>query len=58
MYKGLHTKYPLGLREIMKLEFSAQTFEKYSNIKFHENPSHGSPVVPRGGQTEGQTLRS
>jgi len=42
----------------MKLEFSGQTFEKYSNIKFHENPSHGSPVVPCGGQTEGQTWRS
>jgi len=24
----------------MKLEFSWQIFEKYSNIKFHENPSH------------------
>jgi len=23
----------------MKLEFSRHTFEKYSNIKFHENPS-------------------
>jgi len=26
----------------MKLEFSRQIFEKYSNIKFHENPSSGS----------------
>jgi hypothetical protein len=32
----------------MKLEFSRQIFEKYSNIKFHENPSSGSRVVPRG----------
>ena len=23
-------------------------FEKYSNVKFHENPSSGSPVVPCG----------
>jgi len=30
----------------MKLEFSRQIFEKY--IKFHENPSSGSRVVPRG----------
>ena len=27
---------------LMKLEFSLQAFEKYSNIKFHENPSSGS----------------
>jgi hypothetical protein len=30
----------------MKLEFSRQIFAKYSNIKFHENPSIGSRVVP------------
>jgi len=35
----------------MKLEFSRQ-FKKYSNIKFHENPSCGNEVVPCG-QTEG-----
>jgi hypothetical protein len=28
----------------MKLEFSRQIFEKFSNIKFHENPSSGSRV--------------
>jgi len=32
----------------MKLEFSWQIFEKYSSIKFHENPSSGSRVVPCG----------
>jgi len=32
----------------MKLEFSRQIFEKYSNTEFHENPSSGSPVVPCG----------
>jgi len=32
----------------MKLEFSGQIFEKNSNIKFHENPSSGSRVVPCG----------
>jgi hypothetical protein len=31
---------------LMKLEFSRQAFEKYSNIKFHEKPSIGSRVVP------------
>jgi hypothetical protein len=30
---------------LMKLEFSPQIFEKFSNIKFHENPSSGSQVV-------------
>jgi hypothetical protein len=29
----------------MKLEFSRQTFKKYSNIKFHEYPSSESWVV-------------
>ena len=37
----------------MKLEFSRQIFEKWSNVKFHENPSSGSRVVPIG-----QTWRS
>jgi hypothetical protein len=33
----------------MKLEFSPQIFEKFSNIKFHENPTSGSQAtVPRG----------
>jgi hypothetical protein len=34
-------------------EFSRQIFEKYSNTKFHENPSSGSRVLR--GRTEGQT---
>jgi len=40
---------------LMKLEFSRQIFEK-SNIKFHENPSSGSRVVPCG-RLDGQTNR-
>jgi hypothetical protein len=36
----------------MKLEFSRHIFEKYSNIKFHENPSSGSRIIPCG-QTDG-----
>jgi len=32
----------------MKLELSQQIYEKYSTIKFHENPSSERPVVPRG----------
>jgi hypothetical protein len=30
----------------MKLEFSRQIFEKYWNIKFQENPSSETEVVP------------
>jgi hypothetical protein len=32
----------------MRIEFSQQIFEKSSNIRFHQNPSSGSRVVPRG----------
>jgi hypothetical protein len=32
----------------MKLERTPQTFEKSSNIKFHQNPSSGSQAVPCG----------
>jgi len=38
----------------MKLEFSQHILEKCSIIKFHENPSSGSRVVPRV-QTDGRT---
>jgi hypothetical protein len=33
---------------LMKFEFSRQIFEKVSNIKFYQNPSSGSRVVPCG----------
>jgi len=32
----------------MKLDLPGHIFEKYSNLKFHENPSSGSRVVPCG----------
>jgi len=32
----------------VELEFSREILEKYSKIKFHENPSSGSRVVPCG----------
>jgi hypothetical protein len=41
----------------MKLEFFRQIFEKYSNIKFHENLSSGSGVVLCGGQTDMTKVR-
>ena len=30
----------------MKLVFSRQIFDKYSSLKFYENPSSGSRVIP------------
>jgi hypothetical protein len=37
---------------LIKLEFSGQRVEKYSNIKFHENSSSGSRVVCENGLTD------
>jgi hypothetical protein len=39
---------------LIKFEFSRQIFEKSWNIKFNENWSSGSQIVPCG-QTDGQT---
>jgi hypothetical protein len=39
------TRYPCHI--LMKLEFSPQIFEKNLNIRFNQNPSRGSRVVPR-----------
>ena len=41
-------KVPLFFRILMALEFSQQNLEKSSDIKFHENPSSVSRVVPCG----------
>jgi hypothetical protein len=37
---------------LMKLEIFGQIFKKFWNIKFHENPSSGSRVVPADGWTD------
>ena len=37
----------------MKFEFPRHIFAKFSNTKFHENPSSGSRVVPCG-RTDGR----
>jgi len=39
----------------MKLEFSQQIFEKYSNIRFNEYPASGSRVIAWG-QTYGHDM--
>jgi len=54
MFHGLHVNYPLFLLILMKLEFSRQILEKYSNVKFHDTPSSDSRVVPFG-RTDRQT---
>jgi hypothetical protein len=48
MSKRLHVNYPLFLSVLIKFEFSQQIFKNFSNIKFHQNPSNGSRVVPCG----------
>ena len=47
---------PYSCQILMKLEFYQQSFEKYSNIKFHENPSSGNRVVACG-YMERQTMQ-
>jgi len=52
---GLHAKYRCySCSILMKLEFFRHIFEKYTNIKFHENSSSGSRIVPFG-WTDGRT---
>jgi len=41
----------------MNLEYSWQILEKYSNIKFNENPSSGSRIFHADGRKDGQTDR-
>jgi len=48
------TRYSCLILETLK--FSRQIFDKHPNIKFHENPSSGSQIVPCGHRrTGGQT---
>ena len=54
MYVGLRVD---SCQILMKLEFSQQIFEMYSNNKFYENASSWSGVVQCGrtaGRTDGQ----
>ena len=52
---GLHVRYPFILVRVSgKLNLLDSFSEKNSNIKYHENPSSGSRVVPYG-KTYGRT---
>ena len=42
----------IDFQSTMKLELSGQIFEKYSNVKFHENPFSGSRVFHGDGGTD------
>jgi hypothetical protein len=54
MYIGLHVSTRYSCHTLVKFEFSRQIFEKFSNMKFGENPSGRSRVVPYG-RTDGRT---
>jgi hypothetical protein len=58
MYIVVHVKYPLFLSDCNETWILSTDFEKSPNIKFHENPTSGSRVVPCGRTdrwTHGQT---
>jgi len=46
MSTGLHVKDPLYLKDFNEIWIFLIDFKKYSNMKFHENLSDGSWVVP------------
>jgi hypothetical protein len=54
MYIDLGIKYPLFFSDFNETWIFSADFEKFWNMKFHENPSSGSRVVPRG-RADGQT---
>jgi hypothetical protein len=43
---GLHVEYPLLVSDFNESLIFKANFRKYRHIKFHENPSSGSRVVP------------
>jgi len=57
MYVGIYVMYALFLFDFNDLWIFWTIFEKYSNAKFHENPSSGSRGVPCG-RTDRHTWRS
>ena len=62
MYIGLYVKYRYTPQILMRLAFSLQIFEKYSNIKIHEKESRENRLIVHGqtekGRTDRQTWRS
>ena len=57
MYMGVHVTYRYSCPTLIKLGFSRQIFlkkKKYSNTKFHENPSSGSRCSRRADRRTGR----
>jgi len=52
---GLHVQHPLLLSDFNEIKLSQQIFEKYPNIKFHENRIF--PCGQMDGPTDRQTDR-
>jgi hypothetical protein len=46
MYSGIYVKYPLFLLDFNVIWILSTVSKKYSNIRFYENPSSGSQVIP------------
>jgi hypothetical protein len=57
IYIGLHVKYSIFLSDLNETSIISTDLGKFWNIKFCENLSSGSRVVPCG-RTDGQTWRS
>ena len=52
-YVGQYVQYRSFLAYLMEIEFSRQTVEKYSYIRFHEKkPSSGSQVIHTDARTD------
>ena len=56
MHIDLHVRHKSFSSDLITLEFSRQIFEKYSDIKFHENPFSGG-MICASGRTDRQTDR-
>ena len=52
MIISLHVKYPLFLSRLMIFEFSQQSTEIHSNIKFHRHRPVGAELFRADGQTD------
>jgi hypothetical protein len=57
IFTCLHVKYSLFLSDFNETKLYRQVFEKFSNIKFNENPPLGAELFQGDGWKPGQTDR-
>jgi hypothetical protein len=57
MYSGLNEITGHSCQFLINLEFSGQIFEKYSNVRFQENPPVGAELFQANKQRDGQLWR-